>query len=108
MATYQEVAEKFNVTTEQVKQLRWAMSHTWSAVYYDLVDCFEGGETELYELYENNRTTAEAAMVAENTLDADRVTTFCPDEDLEWVYRLEDGSCRSNIIALGEETWEAR
>jgi hypothetical protein len=108
MATFQEVAEKFNVTPEQVKQLRHAMSRTWSAVYYDIVDSFEGGETEMYELYENDRTTAEAAMVAENTLDADRVTTFCPDEDLSWVYRLEDGSWRPNLMALGEETWEAR
>jgi hypothetical protein len=104
MATIQEVAEKFNITLEQVKQLRDAMSITWSAVYYDLVDCFEGGETEMYELYDNS----EAAMVAENTLDADRITTFCPDEDLKWVYRLEDGSCRRDIMALGEETWVAR
>jgi len=103
MATFTEVAEKFNVTPEQVSTLRSAMSRTWSAVYYDLVDCFEGGEYELFEVYNNN----ESAMIAENTLDADRVTTFCPELDLKWVYRLEDGSWRTDTIALGEATWAA-
>jgi len=103
MSTEQEVADQFGVTLSQVKDLKSAMSRTWSAVYYDLVDSFEGGETEMYKLYENN----EAAMVAENTLDADRVTTFCPEWDLEWVYQLEDGSRRNDVIKLGEETWRS-
>jgi hypothetical protein len=104
MATFTEVAEKFNITSEQVNTLREAMSRTWSEVYYDLVDSFEGGEREMYKLYGNK----EAAMVAENTLDADRVTSFCRDMDLDWVYKLEDGSRRNDVIALGEATWEAR
>ena len=103
MATYEEVAKKFNITTAQVEQLRGAMSVTWSEIYYDVAECFEGGEDELYSVYEN-----EAEMVAENTLDADRITTFCPAEDLKWVYRLEDGSWRNDIMKLGEETWNAR
>ena len=103
MTTITEVAEKFNITPEQVKELKSAMSRTWSEVYYDLVDSFEGGEREMYELYGNK----ESALVAENTLDADRVTTFCPDMELDWVYELEDGSRRKDVIALGEATWAA-
>jgi hypothetical protein len=104
MATIAEVAAQFNITPEQVSTLRSAMARTWSNCYYDLVDSFEGGETEMYELYGNN----EAALVAENTLDADRVTTFCPELELKWVYRLEDGSRRENCIALGEAVWRSR
>ena len=103
MSTIQEVAEKFNITPEQVTTLREAMSRTWSNCYYDLVDSFEGGEREMYELYGNK----ESALVAENTLDADRVTSFCPDMELDWVYKLEDGSRRKDVIALGEATWSA-
>ena len=104
MATFTEVAEKFNITPEQVSTLRTAMSRTWSNCYYDLVDSFEGGEREMYELYGNK----ESALVAENTLDADRVTTFCPDMELDCVYELEDGSRRKDVIALGMATWDAR
>ena len=43
----------------------------------------------------------------ENTLDADRVTTFCPELELDWVYRNEDGSWRKNCIALGEAVWRS-
>ena len=103
MATFTEVAEKFNITPDQGSTLRTAMSRTWSNCYYDLVDSFEGGEREMYELYGNK----ESALVAENTLDADRVTSFCPDMELDWVYELEDGSRRNDVIALGEATWAA-
>ena len=103
MATITEVAEKFNITPEQVITLREAMSRTWSQVCYDYLDCFEGGESEAYALFDND----EAALIAEATLDADRVTTFCPDHDLDWVYRLEDGSWRKDVIKLGEASWRA-
>jgi len=104
MATLQEVAEKFNVTQEQVSTLRSAMSRTWSQVCYDYMDCFEGGESEAYAAFGGD----EAALIAEATLDADRVTTFCPDLDLKWVYNLEDGSWRKDVIKLGEASWRAR
>ena len=90
MTTFTEVAEKFNITPDQVSTLKSAMSRTWSQVCYDYADCFDGGETEMYEAFDND----EAAMITEATLDADRVTTFCPELDLDWVYRLEDGSWR--------------
>ena len=103
MATYTEVAEKFNITSDQVITLRAAMSRTWGHVCYDYFDCFEGGEREAYSAFRND----EAALITEATLDADRVTTFCPDEDLKWVYRLEDGSWRKDVIALGKAAWKA-
>jgi len=101
--TEQEVADKFNITLEQVSQLRNAMSRTWSQCCYDYIDCFEGGEPEALRSH-----GSEAAMIAECTLDADRVTTFCPDEDLTWVYRLDDGSWRLGCIEMGEAVWTAR
>ena len=104
MATITEVAKKFNITPEQVTTLRSAMSRTWSQVCYDYLDCFEGGEREAYAAFAND----ESALITEATLDADRVTTFCPDEDLKWVYRLEDGTWRKDVIALGKATWNAR
>jgi len=104
MATINEVAEKFDITPEQVGTLREAMSRTWSQVCYDYFDCFEGGEREAYSAFDND----EAALITEATLDADRVTTFCPDEDLKWVYRLEDGTWRKDVIALGKATWNAQ
>jgi len=104
MSTPQEVAEQFNITEEQVSTLRSAMSRTWGQVQYDYVDCFEGGEAEMYASFDNN----EAAMIAEATIDADRITTFCPELDLKWVYRLDDGTWRPNCIEMAQAAWEAR
>ena len=98
----QEVADKHSITIEQASTLRSAMSRTWEEMYYDLVDCFEGGERELNSVYDD-----EAAMVAENTLDADRVTSFCPDRDLGFVYSNGDGKRRRNVIEMGEDIWRA-
>ena len=103
MSTEQEVADQFGVTQEQVRELKSAMSKTWSQVCYDYIDCFEGGEREAYAAFDND----EAALITEATLDADRVTTFCPELDLKWVYRLEDGSWRNDVIKLGEATWRS-
>ena len=104
MATITEVAEQFNITPEQVSTLRSAMSKTWSQVCYDYIDCFEGGEREAYAAFDND----EAALIAEATIDADRVTTFCPELDLKWLYNLEDGSWRPNCIDLGKAAWKSR
>ena len=103
MATITQVAEEFGITENQVNDLRSAMSRTWSNCCYDYIDCFEGGETEAYAAFDND----EAALITEATLDADRVTTFCPALDLKWVYSLEDGSWRKDVIKLGEATWKA-
>jgi predicted dithiol-disulfide oxidoreductase (DUF899 family) len=104
MATIAEVAEIFGITENQVNDLRLAMSRTWGQVRYDYIECFEGGETEMYALFDNN----EASLIAEATIDADRVTTFCPEMDLGFVYQLEDGSYRMNCIKMAEACWDAR
>jgi hypothetical protein len=98
-----EVADKYNITQEQAVLLRSAMHRTWGQIYYDLVQLFEGGETELYDSYKD-----EAAMIAENTLDADRVTSFCPGWDLKFVYRNSDGSWRHDVIEMGEAILRAQ
>jgi hypothetical protein len=103
MATEQEVADEYDVSLEQVKLLKTAMSRTWGQVCYDYTDCFEGGEAEMLAAFDNN----EAAMIAEATIDADRVITFCPEWDLKWVYNLDDGSWRSNCMKMAEAVWTA-
>jgi len=97
-----EVANKYDITVEQVENLHSAMQTTWSQIYCDLADCFDGGEDELNSVYDD-----EAAMIAENTLDADRVTTFCPGDNLSWVYKNADGSSRLNCIQMGEDILRA-
>ena len=103
MATVQEVAESFGITENQVNDLRSAMSRTWSNCCYDYIDCFEGGEREALQAH-----GSETAMIAECTIDADRVTTFCPDMELDFVYKLEDGNYRMNCIKMAEACWDAR
>ena len=92
-----DVVVKYGITLDQIRTLRSAMHYTWGNIAYDIADCFEGGESELYDAYKD-----EAEMIAENTLDANRVLTFCPELDLKWVYRTDDGSWRHNVIEMGE------
>ena len=98
----QEVANKHGITLQQAQVLKDAMCRTWETIYYDLVECFES-ERQMYAAYSD-----EAALVAENTLDADRVTTFCPDMDLKFVYNMPDGKRRISCIEMGEDIWRAR
>ena len=102
MASYQQVADKFGITPEQVQQLKWAMDDTWGTIGYDYLEMF-GSERAAIKAH-----GSEAAMVAEATLDADRVVTFNPDEDLSWVYRTANGERRKNCLTLGEAVWTAR
>ena len=44
-------------------------------------------------------------MIAEATIDADRVRQFNPGFDLEWVYKTPDGKHRSNCIEMAEAVW---
>ena len=89
------------ITLDQARNLRDGMNRTFSQIHYDLLDCFEN-EEEFWNCYADR-----AAAVAENTLDADRVTTFCPDMDLDWVYRLPNGEWRHNVIEMGEQILRA-
>ena len=101
-AKLQLIADSYDVTLEQVCDLRRAMEATWGQIASDWYDCFEGGWEEADETYKD-----EAEMIAENTLDADRVVTFNSDLDLEWVYVNDDGSHRLNVIEMGEEILRA-
>ena len=102
MATYAETAEKFEITPEQARQLKQAMSMTWDQIAWDWIDCFES-EDAAYEAY-----GSEAAMVAEATIDADRIRQFNPGFDLEWVYKTPDGKHRGNCIEMAEAVWNCR
>jgi len=97
-----DIVVKHGITVDQISELYDAMSMTWSQIYYDLAQCF-GDEEELQSCYDD-----EAAMISENTLDADRVVTFCPGQDLRWVYQNMDGTRRRNVIEMGEDIWRAK
>ena len=103
MATYEEVANKFGITVDQAHVLKEAMETTWSVIGWDWMSCFEGGEDEAYEVY-----GSESAMVAEATIDADRINTHNPFVDLSWVTKMPDGSWRKNALDMAEAVWEAR
>ena len=102
MATYEEVANKFGITVDQARVLKGAMETTWGQVAYDWFDCFES-EDEAYNTY-----GSEKAMVAEATIDADRINTHNPFVDLSWVTKMPDGSRRGNAIDMAEAIWDAR
>lgn len=102
MATYAEVAEKHGITLDQAYLLRTAMSATWDQIVWDWIDCFESEDAAL-EAY-----GSEAAMVAEATIDADRIRQFNPDVDLDWVYNMPDGTRRRGVIKMAEEIWSIR
>ena len=103
MATYEEVANKFGITVDQARVLKEAMETTWSVIGWDFVSCFPGGEAEAYEVF-----GSEKAMVAEATIDADRIKAHNPGLDLTWVSRMPDGSWRGNALDMAEAVWEAR
>jgi len=84
------IAEKHEITVVQVDQLMEAMAVTWETIsgdWYGIV-----GHAELYE--------SEEEMVAEATLDAGRITTHNPDEDLSWLNRPG-----LKVMDLGMEVW---
>ena len=99
MATIQEVAEKFDVTPEQVKQLKSAMCEVWDMVGYDFVTAC-GGELEAAEIFDS-----ETEMIAEATIDADRIK-YTTRHDMSWVYKTEDGKSRKGVMGLARDTWD--
>ena len=98
MATFQDIAVKYGVTPEQVKELKWAMADTWGTIGYDYFELF-GSERAAIKAH-----GSEAAMVSEATIDADRIKMYS-DTDLTWFYELPAGMSR---LKLGEEAWAAR
>ena len=91
MATIQEVAEKFGVSTDQVKILKQGMALTWDRIAHD---CYE------YRSFFDS----ESEMIAEMTLDAGRLEQWT-NGNLDWSWLDTKGL---DAMALGKETWEAR
>jgi hypothetical protein len=93
MPTIQEVAEKFKVTADQVKQLKEGMATTWDMIGYD---CYE-----FLDSYDS-----ETEMIAEMTLDAGRLEehTRIRGDKTDWTWLDTKGL---DVMALGEATWDA-
>ena len=101
MATYAETAEKYGITLDQARLLHTAMATTWDQISWDWLDCFESAAAALQEY------GSRAAMIAEATIDADRVRKFNPGVDLDWVYRMPDGGYRGNCLEMAEDVWNS-
>ena len=98
MSTFQDIATKYEITPEQVKELKWAMANTWGTICYDYIELF-GSERSAIKAH-----GSVAAMVSESTIDADRIKMYS-DTDLTWFYALPQGMSR---LKLGEETWNCQ
>jgi hypothetical protein len=97
MTSYKSIATKYGITPEQVKQLQWAMADTWSAIGCEWIACFES-EQQAYDAF-----NSEADMVAEATIDADRIKMYS-DSDLTWFYDLSREQVPSRL-KLAEDAW---
>ena len=93
MATTEEVAKQFNLTPEQVKDLKQGMATTWN---YISSDCYE-----FASMYDS-----ESAMVAEMTLDAGRLEEYARIGGMETDWSFLNAK-DLDVMALGVSTWEA-
>lgn len=93
MATKEEIAKKHGVSVAQVEQLKSAMELTWDCVSWDWLDILPNHNWK-------GTYNSEAEMVAEATLDADRIITFNRDKDLSWLGRGD-----LKVMSLGMEVW---
>jgi hypothetical protein len=89
VATLHEVAEKFNITHDQARQLKEGMSSTWDVIGSDAYDFIEYFDSE-------------AAMIAEFTLDAGRLKTYSATK-ADWSFVSD----HPMAIAMGEAVWTA-
>ena len=92
MNNYKQIAEKHGISADQVKDLKLGMFEIWGHVAYDWFELF-GGEDEAYSAYDS-----EAAMIAEATIDANRVLDYT-DADLSWLYKSR------NPIQIAKDAW---
>jgi len=95
METLEQISEAYGITVEQGHQLRNAMARAWDCIGGDWVECC-GGINEALDMY-----GSESAIIAEATIDADRIKEHNPDLDLSWLYSLKGVS----LISLGEDVW---
>ena len=79
MTTLEQVAKKHNITLVQARQLKSAIMLTWDYIAYDYIELF-GGEYEAIKAHGSS-----AAMIAEATVDADRLRDH---GDVGWFYDL--------------------
>ena len=94
MTTLQEVAKKHNITLNQARQLKSAIFTTWDYVAYDYIELF-GGEYEAIKAHGSS-----AAMIAEATVDADRLREH---GDVDWFYNLD-----ADRIKIAEDVYTAQ
>ena len=94
MTQLEQTAKKHNLTIEQATQLKSVIQQTWEYVGYDYVECC-GGEDEALNIFETY-----AAMVAEATVDADRLRMHV---NVDWFYNLD-----TNHLKVAEDIYSAR
>ena len=94
----EEITSKYNITSEQVRELRTAMDITWGVIAGDYLACFEN-QSEVYDVFNN-----EGEMVAEATIDADRIKAY-GEADLDWFYNMKPDV---DMLKMGEEVWNAQ
>ena len=94
MTTLLEVAKKHNITLNQARQLKSAIFATWDYIAYDYIECF-GGEYEAIKAHGSS-----AAMIAEATVDADRLLDH---GDVEWFYSLD-----ADRLRIAEDVYAAQ
>ena len=79
MITLEQVAKKHNITLNQARKLKSAMHIAWDYIAYEYIELF-GGEYEAIKAHGSS-----AAMIAEATVDADRLRDH---GDVDWFYNL--------------------
>ena len=94
MTTLQEVAKKHNITLNQARQLKSAIFTTWDYVAYDYIEGF-GSEYESIKAHGSS-----AAMIAEATVDADRLRDH---GDVDWFYNLD-----ADLLDIAEDVYTAQ
>jgi hypothetical protein len=94
MTQLEQIAKKYNLTFEQAMQLKSVIQETWEYIGYEYIELF-GGEYEAIKAHGSR-----AAMIAEATVDADRLRNH---GDVNWFYDLE-----GNRLQIAEEIYEAR
>ena len=94
MTTLEQVAKKHNITLVQARQLKSAMHIAWDYIAYDYIELF-GGEYEAIKAHGSS-----AAMIAESTVDADRLREH---GDVDWFYNLD-----ADRIKIAEDVYTAQ
>ena len=98
MKTFEEVADKWMVRPDQVRMMKDAMCEVWNMIGCDYMAAC-GGELEAYEMFDS-----EAELIAEATVDADRLSnyTMC---DMSWVYNMPHGT---RVLPFAIDAWNCQ